>query len=152
MYKRELNPKQVRDFQVFNLIFDDFGWGDISETERAFDQGGEMSPEGKRDYVSTSSILCVHLHLPLQMLSLQIRDQQTDDYRNLHFIYEYKPDNYLTWIGNVKDDITIHNYPKWVRQTYDLKGIVILQLPDGRLFDLNLHWEEIPEQIELLPS
>lgn len=136
MLKSELNPAQLRDIKVFNLILECDGWEDQFETEKKLDAGEMVNPEGLRTIQEAFVTLQARFHAPVNMISLRIIDRFLDDRVQFHFLFDDTPERILEWIVSVRPSLTLDSYPELLKQADGKCEMILLEVSDTEIYEV----------------
>jgi hypothetical protein len=138
MKKSQLSKTQLRDLNIFHLILECYGWDDKGDTESLLENGMNVVPEGIRSARRRFSDLEAHFHAPLQMISLHIKDRQTNEKVLLHFFFDDAPERILEWLVEVDQRLSIDGYPDLLKRVRGRAEMVLLQFSETEMYEIKL--------------
>lgn len=136
MRKGDLNSTQLRDINVFNLILDCDGWVDQYDTEKKFDSGELVNPEGLRIAIQNNIRLQVRFHAPVNMISLRITDIYKNDNIQFHFLFDNRPERILEWLVAVKNELNFESYPEKLKEADGRCEMILLEVSDTEIYEV----------------
>jgi len=136
MRQSEFNPTQARDWRLFNLILETYGWDDFDDTEWRMDQGEICTPEGYRSRRNGYSILEVRYHAPVNMISLRVTDTSSQDNIQLHFLYDDRPERILEWIVAQQEHLDLDSYSSLLKNAQQQCEMILLEKSDMEIYEV----------------
>ena len=136
MRKGDLNATQLRDINVFNLILDCDGWVDQGETEKRFDAGEQVNPEGLRVIVRNNTRIQARFHAPVNMISLRITDIYRNENVQFHFLFDNRPERILEWLTSAKNELTLETYPDKLKDANGCCEMILLEVSDTEIYEV----------------
>lgn len=136
MRKADLTATQLRDLSLFNLILDCDGWMDQLDTEKRFDAGELVNPEGLRVAHGQGITLLARFHAPVNMISLRITDIHKDERVQFHFLFDNRPERILEWLVEVKTKITLETYPALLKEADGRCEMILLEVSETEIYEV----------------
>jgi len=136
MHKRDMSATQQRDWQVFNLILECFGWEDVDGTEARLDSGEFVKPEGLRARREGHISLEAKLHSPVNMISLRITDTASDDNVQIHFLYTQRPERILEWVVEQGPSLSLDTYHDLIKGVSAMCEMILLEKSDMEIYEV----------------
>jgi hypothetical protein len=136
MRQSEFNTTQARDWRLFNLILESYGWDDIDGTEGRMDQGEICTPEGYRSRRNGHALLETRFHAPVNMISLRVTDTLSQDNVQLHFLYDDQPERILEWIAAQQDAIDLDSYQHLLKSAQQQCEMILLEKSDMEIYEV----------------
>lgn len=136
MRQSELTPTQARDWRLFNLILETYGWDDFDDTEWKMDQGEICTPEGYRSRRNGCSVLEVRYHAPVNMISLRVTDNSSQDNIQLHFLYDDRPERILEWIVAQQEQLDLDSYSDLLKHAQQQCEMILLEKSDMEIYEV----------------
>jgi len=131
-----MNPSQLRDLQVFNLLLEHHGWEDPGQTEQRLEQGEDLKPEGARVIRNHSLTLLCRFHAPVNMISLSLIDLLSREKVQFHFLYTEEPERILEWIVGVSDNLDLDNYSQIVKKSQVDCDMILLEISESEIYEV----------------
>jgi hypothetical protein len=136
MRKVELTPTQLRDLNVFNLIFDLHHWEDGEETEMRMDHGEAVNPEGLRVTNCRNILLEARFHAPVNMISLRLTDLFLEDCVQFHFLYDNQPERIVEWLIQHAEELSLESYPDLLKEADAHCEMILLEVSDTEIYEV----------------
>lgn len=137
MQRSDMNDSQRRDWQLFNLLLESYGWEDIDDTEWRMEQGESCTPEGHRARRHGHTLLEARLHAPVNMISLRLSEpQHNPDNIQLHFLYDDRPERILEWIVAHAEQLTIEAYQPLLSSAQRQCEMILLEKSDMEIYEV----------------
>lgn len=136
MRKADLTATQLRDLSMFNLILECDGWIDQFDTEKQFDAGELVNPEGLRVAHDRGITLMARFHAPVNMISLRITDVNQEDKVQFHFLFDNRPERILEWLVEVRASLNLESYPELLKEADGRCEMILLEVSETEIYEV----------------
>jgi hypothetical protein len=136
MQQSELNPTQARDWQLFNLILEGYGWDDPEHTEWRMEHGEVCTPEGHRTLSQNGVCLEARYHAPVNMISLRVSEPNSQENIQLHFLYDNRPERILEWMVQQQAGMDLESYQDLLKSAQKQCEMILLEKSDMEIYEV----------------
>ncbi|WNJ20404.1 hypothetical protein [Pontibacter sp. G13] len=136
MRLHELSDQQKRDLDVFHLLLEFHGWDDPENTEHRLSTGQDVTPEGYRSLLLTSTRLEARFHAPVNMISISLTDLKSEDRIKIHFLFDKQPERVLEWIAEMTVHMNLNNYQDQLKGANGTCEMILLEVSDTEIYEV----------------
>ncbi len=131
-----MSAQQMKDWNMFHLILEAWGWEDLEETERRFEEGEILKPEATRILRQRNQELEARYHAPVNMFSLKVTDFVQNEELTAHFLYEDLPERVLEWIVCSADQVVTENFEEIARSANVNCSMVLFERSNMEIYEI----------------
>ncbi len=136
MRKCDLSTDQLLHLNIFNLILEFAGWDDLHDTEKRFDAGQMVTPEGNRCLESEGNRLEARFHAPINMITLRVTDTRRNRVAVMHFLFDKSPERILEWIRDQGPTLAVDNYERLLASAEGRCELTLIETPEAESFEV----------------